>query len=107
MTNDFVCEDFPAFSLVRSGLGFFHGENRIEKKNTLLSPAREVAVSLWYFDVEIRFNFFENVLKAWWFRKKFVGNRKAQTDGLARAMIGILPQDHDTDIRIIHCLKGS
>ena len=97
---DGIGEAFPTAPLVRTRLMGPHGQRGVEQEHTLLGPAPQTA-ALWCWATEVGTDFLEDILQRRRMRHA-VGHGEAQPFGLARLMIGVLPDDDHA-----HALEGA
>ena len=102
--DDGVGEGLPTFILVRSGLVGADGESGIEEENALVCPALEIACLGRSFS-QVRSDFFVDIDKRRG-NSDVIGDRKAETIGLTRAVIGVLTNDDDFNIVKGAVIKG-
>ena len=75
-----------------TGIRLFHRQYRIEQQHALLRPGLQAAMIRWL-NAQVVLDFLEDIHQRR--RNLHAGaHRKAQTVGLTRAMVGVLPQDH-------------
>jgi hypothetical protein len=92
-----VGEGFPALVLVRTGLAGLDRQRIVEQEHALLRPVDEMAMG-GPGQAEVGAQFLENVDEAGRHLDAAL-NRKREAVGLSGAMIGVLPEDHDLDLR--------
>lgn len=93
-----VSKSLPPFVFMRRGKPAFDGQYAVEKQHALLRPMFKEAVA-WPGDAKIAFKFLENIEEAW--RRPDAGaHAEAQAVGLAGAVVGVLPKDHNA-----HCVQ--
>ena len=61
VTDDAVCQRFPAFALVAIGLTTADSQNCVEEEHPLFSPAHKIWVGV--FNAQIGFDFLEDIDK--------------------------------------------
>ena len=91
--NNRVGKLFPSFPAMRSGLGHFDRQDAVQQQHALLRPMLQKAIGRTAY-AEIAFEFLVNIRKAWR-RPDARRHAEAQPMGLARAVIGVLPQNDD------------
>ena len=87
---------FPTVSAMAIGHTGSYAEYGIEKQYTLFGPMCQFAMfRLW--DANVLMDFFKNILEAW---RDFTAATDGETQAmcLAFTMVGILPDDHDSNI---------
>ncbi|MNV09210.1 hypothetical protein D3C71_996990 [compost metagenome] len=94
--NDPIGEKLPALVLVRIGIGALDGHGGVEHQHALIGPALQVTM-VGDVDVQVALELFIDVHQRRWRRHAGL-HREAQTVGLARAVIGILTEDHHLDL---------
>lgn len=96
LADQVIGQALPAPTRMAGSLTRGYGQDSIEQQDATLGPGLQAAM-VRQGQAEVTLKLFADVAQTGWYRHT-MGHRKGQSMGLAWPVIGVLPQDHDTDI---------